>query len=355
MDQQPNKKGLSRFSKKERELSQEEALKLAKEELAPRWFFSEPLIAGVKNGKMISVFPLNEKFTQYTWIICFVNATSVDLLGATIFLKEWKKRYLNLSMKTIFVVDPTYRYMAEKAFFKKLNETLSIESPMVLDTDRMLEEAFRVESKPSILLFSEGKVLSQAHGLREFTVLEKFIQSFLRKKSPGLPLEPPFLPKEQIWTEEHVWDLGNRSQIKFIQSQGEEELEENSVLAIGDWKRDDEGITTQDPDAQLKFILPSPSLSLVATKAPLPKPIPDPSKIVIEVNSRSLVDEFRSAEIKIDDQGSTYIELQEPRVYPMAMRLPENLREITLRFPYAKRLPVCLYSLKMAVPMKDFA
>src|ERR1041385_2643346 len=79
---------------KEKELTVHEAVALAKRELAPLWFGSEPLVAAIRgsDGKG-SIFPLFERFSDVPRVLFFVDPTKPGAEFLLRYAREWQRRY----------------------------------------------------------------------------------------------------------------------------------------------------------------------------------------------------------------------------------------------------------------------
>jgi hypothetical protein len=83
---------------KEKELTLEEALSLAKKELAPFWIGSPPLLAAFKTKHHTALYPIHPTFNESSWAIFFINPTCFSGKTTTLFAREMYRRYHDLHL-----------------------------------------------------------------------------------------------------------------------------------------------------------------------------------------------------------------------------------------------------------------
>ena len=93
---------------KEKPLTHEEAIAVARAELAPFWMGSEPLIAAIRarEGKA-SVHPLDKDFERRSWALIFVDLMNYKGEGVLRYAREWARRYAAHNLGVLLVVRPS--------------------------------------------------------------------------------------------------------------------------------------------------------------------------------------------------------------------------------------------------------
>ncbi len=357
---------------KKKDLTEEEAIELAKKELAPFWLGSPPLMIGLKQGHRAIVVPLQSDFIQKSWVMLFVDWTHFECELALFYLKQWHWRYQVHGLKMLLIAQPTYPYLKNRVYLQKFEKNK--EFPMVIDLEGRIAAAFDVKQMPHVVLFNEGRVdlstqKSGELGSRFFTQIEEVIQSFLRSKDVGLPLLPVFEPSSSFLFSQDALkiELGALRQTEnLFLPQGfdvGEGLKKNrsvdfknpyskkmgvgQVFLQGKWSQNDDRIYTLDSEASLIFTCPSSRFSVVAQSL---KEF-ELGVISVEVNGVPVFESMMGEDLSADDSGRSLLRLGAPKLYHVLIQLdPKQMSEVTLRFPAAHAVGVALYGLRLGNP-----
>jgi hypothetical protein len=119
----------------------------------------------------------------------------------------------------------------------------------------------------------------------------------------------------------------------------------------GEFIHDDEKITIKDSNTQLQFLNPCPHLSIVAgsgTTRSGSKSI-DPATLAVDVGDVPAYEGIMGEHLSQDMSGDSVVSITEPKLYHLLVNLPQDQREITLRFPHANTTPVELYGIRLGV------
>ena len=340
---------------KEKEFTLEEALALAKNELAPFWHNSSPLLAGVKTGKITTVHPLSPDFNEFIWLIFIIDLT--DSSGNMVLqcAREFHRRYHDLNLKVLVLIYPVYPFLKEAKTVQSITRHFQIPFILGIDTELLLSQSFEVNTFPKAVLVSKDKKILDLSGNDWFFSLEEGIQNFMRSHDPGLPLlnlfHPTFPWHVEVSRVELGRDLGfvfpkpgfGQSENGFSQALFTGGKEDADFVIYGHWIQDEHRIATSDPQAFIRLKCPSTHFSLVSEF--LGKTA-DMAKIIVELNRIPVLDIFAGESLVYDDEGHSVLKLDEARLFSTLARLPEKNREITLRFPFADRNAIALYGLR---------
>jgi hypothetical protein len=327
---------------KEKKLTPEEALAMAKSELAPFWLGAEPMLAGVRgeDGRATAL-PLDKSLDQRAWVLLFVDFT--QFAGETVlqYAREWARRYAAHELSILLVVRPTYSFMTGAktlpAFLHKPFESF----PVVLDAEGLIASAFGVayDALPAVKLLHSRKMLFDHHGRDWAKGVEKEIQSFLRIKDPGLPLSPPFAPTSASPSQATSSaspaasaELGARGRSSLIKLEGKFAQEADRVVA-------------QSSSCVIRFKSPSSRVSLVALST---LSAGEGARVRVELGGENVFDAAAGPDLAFGDDGGSEVRVTEGRLYHALQSLPLKSREIGLRFPDADRLPVAIYGIRFA-------
>lgn len=353
------------WKKKERELTPEEAIAMTKRELNPYWYGSEPLLAGVKADGGVSALPLNPVMTQSPVLLCFMDPTDFSGEAAFFFVREFHRRFAVNGVKILMLYKPRYAFMAEAKIVEAMIRKYQIQTPLVVDHEGHLCEAFNAVNTAKAVLLNEGKVVWQHAGLDWFERVEPEIQRILRLKDPGLALLPLFRPASEVQVDTGKIDLGRGRGAQFpapgfsaqngnlssgqFKSPRPAKLSPGQVHLVGNWMQDGDRIATTDPKSELHFRCPSSCFSIVVQSLAKTS---ESAKVIMEMGGQALFDSFRREDTVYDDEGHSILKPEYPRLYQAAVNIPEKYRDVTLRFPLANNVAVAVYGIRFSEKKK---
>ena len=350
---------------KEKEVSVEEAIEIAKSELQPHWYGCSPQIIGVRLPDRVTLLPLNSEFPKFAWIILCFDLTDFSGQSACLFAKEWSRRYQSQQINCLLIFNPSYSFMRDSPLVEEMLEKLQIVIPCTVDVQETLFAALNVKNKAKVILQDNQMRHFDSEGEGSLTNLEKEIHQFLWKRESGLPLLPIYYPAKMNVDVDRIefgyelkwgrpWN-GRESKFSLSQS-SEKELKQSfttpvpnqfkadQLVLFGEWSQNGECIFTHDPHALIGFHCKGERLSIVAKT--LAKR-PETSLISVEVNHQPAYQAIMGEHTFMDDNASSSIKVEYPALYHVLCHLPSETRQITLRFPTADLAPVALFGLRI--------
>ena len=350
------------WKQKEKELTPEEAVKMAKAELAPFWMGSPPLLAGVKNnGTKASAYPLDPTFAEQKWLLLFFDPTDQAGENALIFAKEWHRRFAGQELKVLAIMKAVYPFLKDPKALSQIARDMDLPFPLVSDANETLFPAFGVDAFPAVLLVERNRNVLKRTGLRWADGLELEMHGFFRSQDPGLPLLPPFVPHgklhEDILRVEFGRGHGGRFPVPgfgniangfgsgLFTAPRPPKLGTGEIYLSGKWIQDVDRIVTSDPKAELGIECSSSRFGLVAKS--LSKTVEVP-RVIIEAAGVPLGDVFSDEHLAFDEEGQSCIHVTEGQLYHVIQKLPAKSRSLTLRFPMAERVQVALYGMRFS-------
>jgi hypothetical protein len=348
---------------KEKELTREDAVAQAKEELAPYWFGISPQFAGVPSSGGYDALPLDEKFLKKSWLIFFFDPTEFSGQIACEFANEWYQRYSMHSLEFLFVLIPPYQTWKRRETVQEYREMIQIPFPVAVDSDQSILGAFGSMVTPLILLLSEGKQYFKFSGKHWIKKSELNIQEFLRTRDPGLSLLPvyhsirtetcdvkrmefgfaPVLGHEAPFEKPGFLPSAEGFRLGRFHSLRSGRLREGEIFISGEWYQDAERIMTSDPNASLSFVSPGSSVSLIAQS--LSKTVENPI-ITVDIDGVPAYESVAAENLTLDDSGQSVIRVKKVQVYHVLKSMPPEKQQIQFRFTKANLAPVALYGLR---------
>lgn len=352
---------------KEKELTPEEAIALARKELEPFWFRSDPLVCGVKTAEHgAQAIPIDSAFSKGPWLIFFIDPS--EFQGETVmhYAKEWSKRYSSHNLGFLTVFNPPYKFFRERKVINQFIEKMGLTFPMVVDADGLLFQAFRVSAVPKVMLIQTKGEAFEASGREWLEGTELKIQRALRVPDPGLPLSPPYVPQKAMPQDWFRFEFGSaapadrtlqfpapgfrateenaRLEGKFLGMKTDRQ-QANEVFLSGHWIQEVDHIVTRDPHATLGLTVPNGRFSLIA-ESPNVSDRLEPARVVVEIHDKPAYDAVAGEHLTLDESGQAVIKMRDANLYHVLQKLPAKDREVTLRFPTADRDPIALYGIR---------
>ena len=343
---------------KEAPLTLEEATELAKKDLAPIWFGSEPLFAVIPADKKTIAYPLGPKFASNPWILLFFDPTDFNSESALLLAREWKHRYTPHGLDTLLCYCPKFQAMRRPEclaqFLKKLNHPFV----SVLDDKGLISKAFSIKDFPRALLLSDSQVLADIGGTIPLENLDVTIQSFLRKKDPGLSLHPVIKNFPHGKRDLLRIDFGDP---KLYPTPGFKPTESGVMVArfpvtpsliesnkdfslSGTWAKAGERIITSDPNATINIKTDATLVSWIAQGTNSEN---NKAEMSIELDGVPPFEENLGLDLHLAEDGRARTWIQEAKVYQLLVHLPQKVREITFRFPTANHAAIELYGIRL--------
>jgi hypothetical protein len=321
------------WKRKEKPLSPEEAIALAKRELAPFWYHSEPLLAAVKTPQGASALPLDPEFVKQPWLFFFVDPGEFSGESAFHIAREWHRRFHSHKLRFLAFLRPT---VVGAMGGPELLKRMQIPFPTVVDQESLFARAFGIKDFPAVVLQSNGQELLKAQGggwmdPKQASVLriEEKIQAFLRSDDPGLSLALPY---------EFHQGIEELGRVDF----GSSAPPSKTATLNGSWTQGEDFIRAQDPSATLEFTSPGPSMSMIVRSSLETQS----TKILIESLDGSFDASVLQGEHNIDENGRATIRIHTIGLYHLLKDLPAGKRRVRFSFPDSETVPVIIYGLR---------
>jgi hypothetical protein len=316
---------------KEKPLTEEEAIALARKDLAPYWMGVEPMLAGIRGADgRVSAHPLDKEFDKRPWVLLMADLTTYSGQALLKFAREWFDRYSQHGLGFLLLIKPSYKNMNTAKSLQALIGDEALEFPFVLDAGGLLSAAFSSDpSSPRVALLNERKKEFEFGAADWMKKMEVELQKFLRRKDAGLPLLPVYAPAESI-----VRDVA-RVELK-------KGADRSKVVLSGKWDQGEDFVSTSDPNATVRFNSPCSRVSLISSLASSGG---EPARVSVELSGAPVFEAVYGEDLVSKDDGGTALMVKSPRFYHALRALPGKSRDVTLRFPDADRLPVAIQAI----------
>lgn len=353
---------------KEKDLTLEEAVEMAKKELAHYWFGKGPQIAGVFSNGGYAVFPLTAEFPKESWLVLIVDPTQFSGEVGVHYAKEWFSRYSSLHLNILLILTATYGYFRNQEIVTKFVENLQAEYVVAVDVEQTLAPAFGASVPPKVVLLQNNTKQMEFSGPSWMDDAEMKTQIFLRKADPGLPLLPVYKAKQKVIQDVFRVEFGYKpklgSPFKFPEGIFKEVpegkglrfgnfetsrapgdiLHEEELFVTGKWNQDAERISTSDPNATITFYAAGNVVSLVAQSLSRSS---DHPVVAVEAGGLAIYEAMGGQDLTMDDNGKSVVQIHEPKLYHVIVNAAPKLRTLTLRFENADIAPVAIYGLRI--------
>ncbi|MCM2276977.1 MAG: hypothetical protein NDJ89_02745 [Oligoflexia bacterium] len=353
---------MTAWKPKEKPLSLEEAVALAKRELSRYWIGSEPLLAAVRSGEKVTAHPLSADFARRDWLMLFMDPTGFSAEPALNRIEEWSQRFAGHGIGFVVVLRVPYANLRRVEALEWLLPRKQFPFILVLDAEDQLSAAFGATSArelPRMYLLVDGKPVAERSGRSWGEGVEERIQQLLWKRDPGLPL-PPALPPEQSGAADiAAISFADRRQYPKPGFQVDEfgelragfagatsialEKDATPYQISGGWKLEGERLIAADETATLRLKSPGSHFAVVAELAARE---PGDGEILLELEGIRMHEGLAAEDLGQDESGGSVLRVREARTYRAFKGLPNPGRELCLRFPHAREMPVALYGLR---------
>lgn len=327
---------------KEKELTKEEAIALAKQELTPYWSNRTPFLAATTTDDGSSLYGLDPIFEKQDWTIFFIDPMTTGVEKQLIYFSELQKRYSEYDIGFLVMLLNKFNFIKKEFFIQNLCEKYRIEYPLVVDHDGGMQKALGLIEFPVVYFFQNSKLIWSISGEEIFENLEDRLQKLLRKKDPGLPLSPLFVFEQSMPKQIAFYDFGKKG--GDIWAKKRSDVSSKKIFLSGKWSQDDEKIFTSDPKAQLIIQTQGVGASLIVESLSSERVLP--AQVIVELNGAPVLEIFSGEDLESTDGAASVLKVMDGGMYQILSGLTGENQEITLSFDEANLHPVGLYGIR---------
>ena len=296
-------------------------------EFGQQWLNSPPLSIRALRGRVV--------------LIDFWDYTCVNCIHTLPYVREWNRRYRDRGLTVIGVHAPEFFFARTAENVIQAAKEFQIEYPILLDNEYEVWKAFANRYWPAKYLVDKDGYMRYFHpGEGNYAETECMIQQLLREIDPAVSLPPVMEPVRALDKPEALTVcerptpelyLGyKRGRITNPEGFTEDRIAnyqlgaqpaEDAVELAGPWFADAQFAAVAAHPASgepsgLRLAYSAAEINLVMA----PGTNPFPSRIQITDNGAALDHQSRGADVREESDGSTWIEIDRPRMYSLVKR-----------------------------------
>lgn len=289
------------------------------------------------NSKAITLKSLSDKRAL---LLAFFNATNINSLRALGTLKEWHRRYSSDGLVTVGVHTPDYDFQKDQRAVHAAVKRLGISFPVIIDGDRKVWKDYANDGWPAFYLIDhKGRIIFDQLGEGGYTEFESEIRNaldnipgFNAPKVPALIADPPTAECGPV-TRDISAGTKNGAPIALKET----EIRLNYLFATRDGELGYFGPWTSGAEA-LRLPGGNPNKAYFITViyrgvqgfAVMGSSTGKPIRIQIKQDDLWLHPSNAGKDILFDDDGHSYVEAAEYRLYDLTRNANDLVHEIML-------------------------
>lgn len=319
-------------------LSPEQAMRLAKEQLAPDWHLSKPLAMPVPAaGGAIALAALDPGFNEGYWVIFLLDPSEFGALDWLRFLGAIAKRYSNLNVRVLAIFESKSKALLDGASVRALIERFSGKFPIHCDRSGYWKKALGLDGESTgAAILHQGKPVAALKG-HEIARIELIMPPLLRKEDPGLPLWAPFTISHMIPNHAQGIEFGTRTgQASGFSGSGA------AVSWEGNWKIEEECLSPQDANCKLIVKTTQPILAIVARSLIA---IATFASVAVSLDGNFFDESIRDEDVDHDPDGNPRVNIKDAALYRIGRKVPAGAT-VVFSFPHPKNQPVGVIALR---------
>ena len=288
------------------------------------WINSDPLTLEKLHGKVVML-----DFWEYTCINCIRTFPQN---------KEWYARYQKFGFEIIGVHDPEFQIAYDVDNVRAAVKRYQLPYPIVVDDQFKIWQAYSNQAWPSIFLIDgDGNVRYHLDGEGDDHNLEILIRQLLAEAHPGLtfPTDYTLPAAENTYSPEcggattpemyvGPWEgrgiLANRDPYHpggIADYKLPENVDDGHAVISGKWETDPNGMIFRGKAQEEKDNASRLRMRYHATQvyAVMNVSRGKPERLYILQDGKDLTSDDKGADVKIDEQGHSYIDVDSSRMY----------------------------------------
>jgi thiol-disulfide isomerase/thioredoxin len=279
-------------------------------ELHPRGWLNSPALSGADLAGKVVVYD----FWTYSCVNCVRTLP---------YLRAWHDRYRDDGLVLIGVHSPEFEFEKDHGNVEQATSRLEVTWPVALDDEMVIWEAFGNRYWPAKWITDrQGRIRYFHPGEGNYAETENVIRTLLGvdASSPRAhdPREAKPAPDEVIRNLTQETYVGTeRGSVadpgRHAYPPGEVRLHQPALT--GTWEGEPQRIRSVSPDATLSLRYQAREVNLVMASG---LPGSTPVDVTVELDGKPVPEGFRTAGIRVDERGATYVHVQASDLYRLA-------------------------------------
>lgn len=297
------------------------------------WFNSPPLTPEELRGKVVLV-----DFWDYTCVNC---------LRTMPYMRAWYDRYHDKDLVIIGVHAPEFEFGKNPKNIEEAVQRLGLKYPIVMDNEYHIWKAFNNHYWPAKYLFdARGRLRYNHAGEGDYDRTESEIQKLLRELHSGEKFPPPLsgLTHEdkpgavcypmtpELYAGYWRGNIGNPEGYQpetIVHYHDSEHHHDGALYLEGQWKNEYQAMRHAEKTNRLSdyALIKYHAIEVNAVIKPEGE---SPFRVVVFQDGKPLSKEDKGADIQYDDQGRSYLNILEPRMYRVVYNQKYGIHELKL-------------------------
>jgi len=328
-----------------------------------------------------------KQLRNFVVLIDFWDYTCVNCLRTLPYLTKWHRRYAQYGLKIIGVHSPEFKFAQYPSNLENALTQYQIEYPILLDNAYETWSHFANKAWPTkYLVDADGYVRLKRQGEGYYQEFERGIQALLRQRNPDMLLPellPPlraedepgavcFRPTPELYAGYQGGGLfggalgnpeGYLPQSPVLYELPEADLrQEGHFYVDGIWRAWPEALAFAGQEGG-QIVLPYAAASVNGVFAPTADPVETvlnwrpteaPPLITVQQDGRFLTPENAGKDVLIQEDGTSLIQIDHPRMFQLVNNPHHETHELTLIF-LASGLALYAFSFTGCVAPPDSA
>lgn len=266
-------------------------------------------------------------------LVDFWEYTCINCIRTLPYLKEWNTRYGDKGLLIVGIHTPEFGFAHDGKHVADAVKRFGITYPVLVDSDHNNWNAYANEYWPRhYLINSQGVIIGDHAGEGGYAETERQIQSLLKRYDPGLALPRvmqavrdtdrpdavcyPVTPETYVGYERG--QLGNPSGYRRDAAAEYTDIgryDDGVPVAKGSWRATPEALIHSSTSANDAILLRYHALDLYAVIKPEGG---KPLRVYVTQDGRPLAVADKGDDIRFDEQGKPYLNVDSPRMYAVA-------------------------------------
>jgi thiol-disulfide isomerase/thioredoxin len=332
------------------------AFKSAKTEVKAKPAEAElPKAPKFPKGTWLNSQPLDQKiFKDKATLIYFWDYSSINCIREMETIKSWEKIYRDQGFQVIWVHAPEFKLAGQPELVRKAAARFGITQPIFLDNDFKMWDAYGVRSWPTkVLINKEGKIAADFVGEENLFKTESKIRLLLKKIKAKTVLPARLVNKQQDLYGEYCGVMSGETYVGYKRSdwwgaslanqkwvprdkpmlfKDRGQRVERGFFLNGLWESKEDDVThvrnTNELTDYLGLVYMGREVYTMVNHEEAGN-VPAP-RVYVTRDNGPVPAEMRGTDLKEDEEGKTYFNIDGPRLYSLITNEDQDPHELRL-------------------------